>query len=266
MTGIGINGITGRMGASILETAAGRDDVTVTVGVGPEPETAEGVPTYGPEETTRALAEHEPAVVIDFSTPDGTATVAHAAAETGTPVVVGTTGLDDSARAALADASATVPVLVASNFARGIRALLDALDAALESLPGYDIEVVETHHSGKHDAPSGTAETILERIATHREFETVAGREGHHPRGEDEVGMFVRRGGDVRGEHEILLADNDEVLTLTHRAEDRAVFAAGALDAAVWLDGRDPGRYAFEDVLSNPVEGHGTDSAREGRS
>jgi 4-hydroxy-tetrahydrodipicolinate reductase len=112
---------------------------------------------------------------------------------------------------------------------------------------------METHHTGKRDAPSGTAKTVLEAVAEHRDFETVYGREGVQPReeGEGEVGVLVRRAGNVRGEHEVMLADNDEVLTLTHRAEDRAVFAEGALDAAVWLADRDPGWYTFGDVIDD---------------
>ena len=250
MTTVGINGITGQMGDTLLGTAADREDVTVVVGIGPDPGAVEAVPTEAPSNTARALAEHAPDVVLDFSAPAGTATVARAAAETETPLVVGTTGLGETAETALAGASATVPVLVGANFARGIQALLGALDVALESLPGYDVEILETHHNRKVDAPSGTAETILDRVAEHRAVEPVAGREGHQPREDDEVGVLVRRAGDVRGEHEVVLADNDELLCITHRAEDRGVFAAGALDAAVWLDGRQPGRYAFADVLA----------------
>jgi 4-hydroxy-tetrahydrodipicolinate reductase len=142
-----------------------------------------------------------------------------------------------------------VPVLRAANFARGVQALLRTVGEAVGALPGYDVELTETHHNGKRDAPSGTAKTILEEIREYREFETVPGREGIQPRTDEEVGMLVRRAGDVRGEHEITIAGNDEVLTLSHRAEDRAVFAAGALDAAAWLAGREPGRYEFGDVI-----------------
>jgi 4-hydroxy-tetrahydrodipicolinate reductase len=145
--------------------------------------------------------------------------------------------------------SAAVPVLKATNFSRGIQALRRALGPALEALPDYDVELLETHHNAKRDAPSGTAKTLLSDIETHREFDTVAGREGIQPREDDEVGMLVRRAGDIRGEHEVLLAGNDEVLTLTHRAEDRGVFAAGALDAAVWVAGQGPGSYDFGAVI-----------------
>jgi len=261
MTRLCLNGIAGQMGDSLRGAAADRDNVTVVVGIGPDPEVAGDVPTAVPADATRALTEHRPDVVLDFSTPVGTRTVARAAAETGIPLVVGTTGLDETAETALAEASETVPVLVGANFARGIHALLGALDAALESLPGYDVEIVETHHSRKQDAPSGTAETILDRVATHREISPVTGRAGHQPRGDDEVAVLARRAGDIRGEHEVLLADNNELLCITHRAEDRGVFAAGALDAAVWLDGRDSGRYTFADVLSAPAGATSAESA-----
>jgi len=249
MTRIGVNGVAGRMGGALLETATDREDVSVVFGVDADTGGAFPVPVYAPDEIDTALAEHEPDVVVDFTVPEATVDLARACADAGVGLVVGTTGFEDSQFSVLQEASATVPVLKAANFSRGVQALLRALAPALETLPGYDVEVLETHHNGKQDAPSGTAKTILETIAQHREFETVPGREGIQPRTEGEVGMLVRRAGDVRGEHEVLFADNDEVLTITHRAEDRAVFAAGALDSAVWLAGREPGRYSLEDVI-----------------
>jgi len=142
-----------------------------------------------------------------------------------------------------------VPVLKATNFSRGVQALLRALEPALDALEGYDVELAETHHNGKRDAPSGTANTILETIQDHRDLDPVYGREGIQPRAEDEIGVLVSRLGDVRGEHEVRLGDNDEVLTLAHRAEDRAVFAAGALDAAGWLAAQNPGMFSFGDAI-----------------
>ena len=248
-TTVGIHGVAGRMGRTLVETAAGREDVTVTVGIDAEADADLPVPVVAPGETETALAEYAPDVVVDFSVPDASASLARACAREGCGLVVGTTGFEEESLSVLQEASASVPVLKATNFSRGIQGLLRALGPALEALPDYDVEVLETHHNQKRDAPSGTATTILETIGDHREFETVPGREGIQPRGEDEVGMLVRRAGDVRGEHEVVLADNDEVLTLTHRAEDRAVFAAGALDSAVWLTGRAAGWYSFADVV-----------------
>jgi 4-hydroxy-tetrahydrodipicolinate reductase len=120
---------------------------------------------------------------------------------------------------------------------------------AVATLDDYDLELMETHHNGKVDAPSGTANTLLETVQEERDVEPVYGREGHAPREDDEIGVFARRAGDIRGEHELILAGNDEVLSLSHRAEDRGVFAAGALDAAGWLDGRDAGWYSFGEVV-----------------
>jgi len=248
MTRIGVNGAAGRMGAAVVETALEREGVSVAFGIDVESVDLP-VPVYEPAATADALAEHEPDAVVDFTVPEATVDLARACADAGVALVVGTTGFEDGQFSVLQETSSTVPLLKATNFSRGIQALLRALGPALEALPGYDIEVMETHHNGKRDAPSGTAKTILEEIAAYREFETVPGREGIQPRTESEVGMLVRRAGDVRGEHEVMLADNDEVLTIAHRAEDRGVFAAGALDAAVWLAGREPGWYALGDVI-----------------
>jgi 4-hydroxy-tetrahydrodipicolinate reductase len=251
MTEVGINGIAGRMGQTILETAQERDDVAVTFGIDVDDDAEFSVPVYSPDEAETALAEHDPDVVIDFTVPEATTALAGACADAGVGLVVGTTGFEEDGFAVLSETSEAVPLLKATNFSRGIQALLRTIGPALEALSTYDVEVMETHHNAKRDAPSGTAKTILEEIGEYRDFDTVPGREGIQPRTEDEVGMLVRRAGDIRGEHEITIAGNDEVLTLQHRAEDRAVFAAGALDAAVWLAGREAGRYEFGDVIDD---------------
>jgi 4-hydroxy-tetrahydrodipicolinate reductase len=252
-TRVGVNGAAGRMGGTVVETAAERADSRAVVGIDVATDTDAGVPVVAPDETQAALEEHDPDVMVDFSVPESTVDVAEACAEAGVGLVVGTTGFEEARLSTLQAVSGTVPVLKATNFSRGIQALVRALEPALAALEGYDLELLETHHNGKRDAPSGTAKTILDTVSDYREFETVYGREGIQPReaGESEVGVLVRRAGNVRGEHEVTLADNDEVLTIAHRAEDRAVFAAGALDAAGWLAGRDPGWYTFGDVIDD---------------
>ncbi len=249
MTTLGVNGVAGRMGQTVVETADERGDVDVAFGIDVDGDADVDVPVYSPAETGDALSEYDPDAVIDFTVPESTVALAEACAGAGVPLVVGTTGVDEDQLSVLQEASEAVPLLKATNFSRGIQGLLRALGPALEALEGYDVEVMETHHNQKRDAPSGTAKTILEEISEHRDFETVPGREGIQPREEDEVGMLVRRAGDIRGEHEVTLADNDEVLTISHRAEDRGVFAAGAIDAAVWLARQDPGWYDFGDVV-----------------
>ncbi len=248
---VGVSGATGRMGQRVIDTASSREDIDVSFAIGTDTDAEAGVPVVSSTAVAGAIADHDPAAIVDFSVPESAASLAEVCAAEGVALVVGTTGLEESHLSVVQEASGATPVLKATNFSRGIQALLRALGPALEALPGYDLELLETHHNGKRDAPSGTAKTVLETVAEYRDFETVYGREGVQPReeGNGEVGVLVRRAGDVRGEHEVVLADNDEVLTIAHRAEDRAVFAEGALDAAAWLAGRDPGWYTFGDVI-----------------
>ncbi|MBV0900665.1 4-hydroxy-tetrahydrodipicolinate reductase [Haloarcula salina] len=247
MTRVAVNGVTGQMGHAVL-AAAGDADVVVGFATS-DADAVDGVPVVHPADAADALAEYDVDAVVDFAVPEGALTVAEACAEAGVPIVVGTTGFDEDGMARLKDVSESVPLLKATNFSRGIQVLQRLVREAVGTLDEYDLELVETHHNRKVDAPSGTANTILDVIQSERDVEPVYGREGHAPRDEDEIGVFARRAGDVRGEHELLLAGDDEVLSLSHRAEDRGVFAAGALDAAAWLVGRDAGWYSFGEVV-----------------
>ena len=242
-----VAGATGRTGSEIVAEAAERGHDTV--GVAREAATVEGVDVHPAADLPELLADAD--ALVDFTVPRASREHAELAAGAGVPHVVGTTGFDSDGIAALREASESTAVLKASNFARGVQALLTLVEAGVEALPGYDVELTETHHGGKRDAPSGTARTILSAVdeAREAELDRTHGREGKHCRADSEVGVHVRRAGNVRGEHELLLAGNDEVLTLSHRAESRRVFAAGAVDAAEWLAGREPGWYEFDDVL-----------------
>ncbi len=249
---VGVTGATGRMGREVIRAARDRG-FAVAFAVNRDPDDAEvdAVPVEPAADFADLLAEHDPDAVVDFTGPGSSVEYATACAEAGVPVVVGTTGFDSSDDAALDEVAERVPVLRAANFARGVQALSRAVAAAVRALPGYDVEVTETHHSGKRDAPSGTAKELLSTIEDERDAaERVHGREGEAPRRDGEIGVHARRAGDVTGEHEVLLADSHEVVTLTHRAEDRGVFAAGALDAAEWLADREPGSYDFADVIA----------------
>ena len=264
MTVVGVTGATGAMGRAVLESAKERDDVVVAFAANRDPADGERVADHAVHDGAALLdllAEHQPEVVIDFTGPESAIEYAGACAEADVGFVTGTTGLDEAEQSALREVAESVPVLWATNFSRGVSALRSALAEAVAALPEYDIELTETHHNRKRDAPSGTATTLLDDIEAARGNEVAQGgsgeaaaqrtygRQGEQPRTDDEIGVHVRRAGDVRGEHEVLLADNDEVLTLAHRAESRGVFAAGALDAAGWLAGHEAGWYAFDDVI-----------------
>jgi 4-hydroxy-tetrahydrodipicolinate reductase len=259
-----VTGAAGRMGRAVRSAAADREDVTVALAVNRSP--TDDPEVHDAADLSRLLAETSPTpdVLVDFTGPESSQAYVTACAEAGVAAVVGTTGFDEAGDAALEAAAETVPVLRAANFARGVAALRRAVHEAVAALPGYDVEVTETHHNGKRDAPSGTALTILEDVDDARDeaLDRVHGREGVQPRDSGEVGVHARRAGDVTGEHEVLVAGNHEVVTVGHRAESRGVFAEGALDAAVWVADRDAGRYDFGDV----VDGDGDGDAVTGRS
>ena len=249
---VAVTGAGGRMGREVIAAAADREGVAVALAVNRSPaDPVAGVPVEDADRLGDLLTSDRPDVLIDFTGPDSAVAYAEACAGAGVPLVTGTTGFGDAQIESLRDASDAVPVLKASNFARGVAALRRAVREAAAALPGYDVELTETHHNAKRDAPSGTAKSILDDVEAVREDldERVHGREGDAPRSAGDVGVHARRAGDVTGEHEVLVAGNRETLELTHRAGDRGVFAEGALDAAAWLADRDAGWYAFGDVL-----------------
>lgn len=194
-------------------------------------------------------------VLIDFSTPEGFARACGWARQRCCALVSGTTGLDSSAQELLTAAARSAPVLWSANMSLGVAVLRRlAAEAALALGPAFDIEIVETHHSGKQDAPSGTAVSLYHAIceATGRDPRSSAeyGRHGGMARrAAGAIGIHAVRMGDHVGEHEVHFSGAGESLCLRHRAHDRNVFAAGALRAARWLAGRPSGRYRIEDVL-----------------
>ncbi len=262
---VAITGASGRMGGELIAGAADRDNVEFVLAASRTPETVPSGDAPGTADAVvadadlgSALETHAIDVIVDFTMPEASVDYLEAAADADVAVVVGTTGYDADGAATLDAVADRVPLLKASNFSRGVAALRRAVRATVPALDGYDIEVTETHHNGKRDAPSGTAVTLLDDIGGVRggsgdehgsDADRVYGRVGDQPRTGDEVGVHARRAGDVAGEHEVLLAGNNEVLKLTHRAGSRSIFASGALDAAAWLAGRDPGRYDFDAVL-----------------
>ena len=193
--------------------------------------------------------------LVDFSAPAALKSNLHAAIGAGIPIVIGTTGLEAAHHAAIDEAARAVPVLQTGNTSLGVTLLAHLVREAAGRLGDeWDIEIVEMHHRRKVDAPSGTALLLGEAAAKGRGIELAAnresGRDGHTgARARGAIGFAALRGGTVAGEHSVILAGEEERLTLSHSAENRAIFARGAVKAAAWLLGRNPGRYTMEDVL-----------------
>ncbi|HVV17371.1 MAG TPA: 4-hydroxy-tetrahydrodipicolinate reductase [Polyangia bacterium] len=194
-------------------------------------------------------------VWIDFTSAQITETVCQAATAAEAALVVGTTGLGPAARAAIEAAAGRVPVVYATNFSVGVNVLRVLVAEAARALgPAYDVEIVETHHRAKRDAPSGTALTLAESVAaaTGRQLDTAAryARQGDvGPRTAGEIGLQAVRGGDVIGDHTVFFLGTGDRLEITHRATTRDTFAVGAVRAALWLAGRAPGMYDMRAVL-----------------
>jgi 4-hydroxy-tetrahydrodipicolinate reductase len=250
-------GPSGRMGRAVLESAAGRTDVAIRAAVDRadapvlNSEIAPGV--MATADLAAAFARCD--VYIDFTTPAATRAAAKAATIAKKPAVIGTTGLGADDEHVLAALAAVAPIVVAANFSLGVNLVLGLAQTAARVLgPEWDAEVVETHHHGKRDAPSGTALAIARAIAAGHgvDYDTVKrhARDGDvGPRPVGEIGVASLRGGDVIGEHVAYFFGVAERIEIAHRATARTIFAAGALRAAAWVVGKAPGRYTMLDVL-----------------
>ena len=253
-TRIVVAGGGGRMGGRLIEAVRASAEarlvgVTVASGrrwEGPDP----GAPvTDDPIEVVR-----DADAVIDFTTPAATVSMAELCAQARAVHVVGTTGLLEPDLAMLARAARHAAVVRSGNMSLGVNLLLALAETVGRALgPDYDVEVIESHHRHKRDAPSGTALMLGEAVARGRGVALVEvaerGRDGAGLRAEGAIGFHAVRGGDVVGEHDVLFAGPGERLVLSHHALDRGVFAAGALRAALWGQGRAPGEYDMRDVL-----------------
>ena len=238
MIRVAILGARGRMGAAIARLAP-EHGAEVVLGID------------SGEAHLDDLARVKPEVLIDFSAPHVTADAARACTMAGVALVSGTTGLDEAAKRALDDAARAVPVLWEPNMSVGVLVLGEVVRQALAMLgESFDVEIVETHHKKKKDAPSGTALRLAEIVREARSGPLVNGRSGKDAaRARGEVGVLAVRGGDVVGDHVVHLLGEGERLELTHRATSRDVFAHGALRAAAWIAGKPAGRYSLRAVL-----------------
>ena len=228
MTRIGVFGAGGRMGRAIAEAAAGAGDMT--------------------------LVDDIPDVYVDFSVPQALGNHLAIAVDAGTPIVIGTTGLSSDAERLIDEAGAKIPVLQAANMSLGVNLLAHLVrETAARLGEEWDIEIAEMHHRHKLDAPSGTGLMLGRAAAAGRGIDldrmSDRGRDGMGVRECGRIGFAALRGGSVAGDHQVIFAGEGERIELGHRAESRAIFARGAIRAALWLRGQPPGRYGMSDVL-----------------
>ena len=249
MTSIGILGVHGRMGRAIADAAAGAG-ASIAGGIDRSGE------VHGAHKDLAALAAASD-VLVDFTAPAALAAHLAAAVDAGTPIVIGTTGLTPGHHQAIDAAATTIPIVQTANTSLGINLLRFLVEQAARKLgPDWDIEILEMHHRHKVDSPSGTALLLgasanagrgaASNIEKNR-FDRM--KEGPHQREEGGIYYASLRGGSVAGDHLVIFAGEGERIELGHRAESRAIFAKGAVEAAIWLHSQKPGRYTMQDVL-----------------
>jgi 4-hydroxy-tetrahydrodipicolinate reductase len=192
-------------------------------------------------------------VVIDFTNPEGTLKNLELAKKYDVPFIIGTTGFTGKQREKISEISKNIPIVFSPNMSVGINILFKLVEFVAKKNPDYDIEIVELHHNGKKDSPSGTAVKLAEVVASSRAniSDVVYGRHfSNSARKKDEIGILSVRAGDIVGDHTVYFAGSGERIELTHRAHSRDNFAAGAVRAAKWVLSQDPGLYDMSDVLN----------------
>jgi len=264
MRRIAVMGAAGRMGKTLIEAVQQTPGAGLTAAVDRPDSTLVGadagelaalgrigVPLSG--DLDRVVEEFD--VLIDFTHPTVTLKNLAFCRKHGKAMIIGTTGFSVEEKQLLAEAGKDIPIVFAANFSVGVNLCLKLLDTAARVLgDDVDIEIMETHHRHKVDAPSGTAVRMGEVIADAlgRDLKKVAvyGREGQTGAREREtIGFATVRAGDIVGDHTVLFAADGERVEITHKASSRMTFAKGAVRAALWLDGREPGLYDMQDVL-----------------
>lgn len=258
---IGITGAAGRMGRRIAALAleadgkfeiAGAFESSTSPDLGSDIGELAGKGACGTKVSVDI--QDKPHVVIDFSTTEGTLHWLDVCRSQKIAMVIGTTGLTDSQLSTISEASSDIPIVHAANMSVGVNLLLRVVAQVARALgEDYDIEISETHHRFKKDAPSGTAIALARSIcaATGKDYGDVAqlGRGGMCPRKAGEIGMHALRIGDTVGEHTVHFGNLGETITIGHSAHTRDTFVRGALRAAAWLTGKKPGLYSMLDVL-----------------
>ncbi len=250
MTKIIINGCNGKMGKAVASAISKRNDSTVFAGVDIYNEIRNDFPTYS---TINEVSGGD--VIIDFSNPASLPSLLEYAVTTKTPIVIATTGYSEADIENIKEAAKAIPVFFTFNMSLGINLLCSLAVTASKILgDGFDVEIVEKHHNQKVDAPSGTAIMLANAIneANSNKYKYVYDRHSvREKRDPNEIGMHAVRGGSIVGDHDVIFAGHDEVITLSHSAYSKEVFAVGAVNAAVFISNKPAGLYDMKNLIEN---------------
>ena len=255
-TKIAIAGAMGRMGQNLIKSGLKNDkteivgvfdidniDQTFLVSVGLQPGIA----------ITRETSFEAADVVIDFTSPKALFNFTEAAVSNSTGLVIGTTGLEDQHFKLLQQSGQSVPVFYAPNMSFGVNSFFSLARKAAAHLKDFDIEIIETHHRYKKDAPSGTAIKLGEEIADELNYSkeqfNFNRQQDQQERKKNEIGFSSIRGGNIPGEHTVIFHGDNESIELTHRAFNREIFSDGAIEASIWLSKQKKGYFTFKDLL-----------------
>ena len=256
-TKIAIAGALGRMGNNLINSALSNNNVEL-VGVFDVKDIDSSFINKNQIQenvfTTREESFEKADIVIDFTTPKALFNFTEAAVSNNTGLVIGTTGLDESHFNLLKQTSNSTKVFYAPNMSYGVNTFFEIARKAAIHLKEFDIEIIETHHRHKKDAPSGTAlklgEEIVAELGLSKSNFNFKRQDQEGQRKENEIGFSSIRGGNIPGEHTVIFHGDNESIELTHKAHNRKIFSDGAIQAAVWLSSKEKGFYTFKDMIS----------------
>ncbi|MCR4785825.1 MAG: 4-hydroxy-tetrahydrodipicolinate reductase [Lachnospiraceae bacterium] len=245
-----ICGCNGHMGQTVTRIAGEREDTEVVAGI----DKYKGVENKYPVYDELSECDVKADAVIDFSAPAALTGLLEYGRKTGTPLIICSTGYTKEQIAEIDAASKEVAILRSANMSLGVNVLAKLITQAVKELApaGFDVEIVEKHHNLKKDAPSGTALYLADAVneGADGRYRYVYDRsQRSEKRPQDEIGISAVRGGNIPGDHDVIFAGEDEVVTFSHRAYSKAVFARGAVQAAVYMCGKGPGMYSMQDVI-----------------
>ncbi len=248
MTRIILSGCCGKMGRNVINSVNQRKDCEIVAGIDIVEDSNIGFPIFQNYNELEVKAD----VIIDFSNPALLSSMLEYATKSNTAVVLATTGLSDSQIKEVEDAAKTIPVFFSYNMSLGVSLLCELSKTAAKILGGdFNVEIIEAHHNQKIDAPSGTAIMLANAVKeempdAYFEYDRHSKREKRHS---NEIGIHSIRGGTIVGEHQVIFAGNDEIVTLSHSARSKAIFSQGAVNAAVFLAGKENGIYNMSDLV-----------------